>query len=425
MTDLTLHLWGLSHHSAPIKIREKIAFAEEETNDFLKEILKKKFIQEAFLISTCNRTEFYLLMKTESDAKSKIESVIRTLKNDFPDEYYQFSYYLTETDAISHLFKVASGLDSMILGESEILGQVKRAFQRAREAKASNIYLNKLLNLVIKTGKRVRTETLLGKGSLSIAFASVELTRKIFKNLKGKRALLIGAGKIGELTAKSLKKRSIEDVYIVNRTYSKAFRIAQELGAKAILWEELPKVIKKIDFIICSTNQKDHVITKDLLQRLGLDRKLSPTILVDIAVPRDVDPRVKEIENVFLYDIDDLKDIVQESAKKRKRAVPKAMRIIKTEISEFLSWSEYLKIRPTLIALKKRVNQHVSSELLQYKNTLDQERFNFLKKALENLSKKFIRDHAKMLKKYSNGYIDGNMRIDIVREIFSMEDPKS
>ena len=211
MNDLVLHLCGLSHNTAPVEIREKLAFSEEEIYDTLRNILKENCIQEAFLLSTCNRTEFYFLMKADPKAKAKIETMLKSIRSDFVEEYYQFLYYFVGTDAISHLFKVASGLDSMILGESEILGQVKRAFQSAREAGASKVYLNRLLNMVIKTGKRVRAETLLGKGSLSIAFACVELARKIFKSLKEKKALLIGAGKIGELTAKSLRKRSTKE----------------------------------------------------------------------------------------------------------------------------------------------------------------------------------------------------------------------
>ena len=214
MNDLTLYLLGLSHNTAPVEIREKLAFTEEEIYDVLRNILKENYIQEAFLLSTCNRTEFYFLMKTDPKAKTKIETVVRSIRSDFTEEYYQFLYYFVGTDAVSHLFKVASGLDSMILGESEILGQVKRAFQTAREAGASSVYLNRLLNVVIKTGKRVRSETFLGKGSLSIAFACVELARKIFKSLTEKQALLIGAGKIGELTAKSLKRQSTkENIY--------------------------------------------------------------------------------------------------------------------------------------------------------------------------------------------------------------------
>ena len=421
MNDLTLYLWGLSHNTAPIKVREKLAFLEEEIYDTLRNILKEKYIQEAFLLSTCNRTEFYFLMRTDPKAKNKIEAVIRSIRSNFAEESYQFSYYFTGTDAISHLFKVASGLDSMILGESEILGQVKRAFQLAREAGASKVYLNRLLNMVIKTGKKVRAETLLGKGSLNIAFACVELARKIFKDLKEKKTLLIGAGKIGELTAKSLSKRLIKKIYIVNRTYSKAFRVAQDLNAKAIHWEELPGIIKEVDFIICSTGQKEHLITKDFLQKQGITHRPGPVVLVDIAVPRDVDPKVEEIENIFLYDIDDLKDIVQESVKKRKRSVPKALHIIKSQVSDFLNWSQYLEVRPTLIALKDQVNQHVISELSRYKNILDEEQMTLLRQALENLSKKFIRDHAKALREYANGYPDGNLRIDVIREIFGLQ----
>ena len=424
MAGMTFHLWGISHHTAPVEIREKLAFSEEEIKSSLKKIMNNKFIHEAFLISTCNRTELCLVMETGSNARDKIETILKGLKGDLSSEYLQFSYHLAEEAAISHLFKVASGLDSMILGESEILGQVKRAFQWAREAKASGVYLNKLLNLVIKSGKRVRSETPLGEGSLSIAFASVELARRIFKGLKEKKALLIGAGKIGELTAKSLQKRSIKEVYIINRTYSKAFRVAQQLGAKAIFWEKLSQIIREIDFIICSTGDKGHVITKELAQKLGLDQKLSPTILVDIAVPRDVDPRVKEIENIFLYDIDDLKDIVQESIRKRQRAVPKAMQIIYSEKNDFINWRHYLKIRPTLIALKERASQHVKTELLCHKNKLDQQQFTFLKQALEGLSERFIKDYARILKKHSNGYIDGNVLFDIVREMFSLQEQK-
>ncbi len=421
MENKILHLWGLSHQNTPLEIREKIAFSNKEISSTINKLLKKKMFQEVVLLSTCNRTEFYIITNKDQEIKNKITIFVQSIKTKCPEIISDFIYYLKKEDAIRHLFRVASGLDSMILGEPQILSQVKKAYFIAKEAQSTALYLNRLFNDTIYIAKKVRTQTSIGEGSMSIAFAAVKLAQKIFKDLKEKKGLLIGTGEIGKLTAKNLRERSMGKIYLVNRTFSKAVRIANQLNATPLRWEKLAETLQLVDFIISSTEHNQYVITREMCLSAGLDKKTRPTLIIDIAVPRDIDPNVKDIEHIFLHDIDDLNHIVEAGSNKRKKSIPDAMKLIEHAVHQFTEWSQYLKIRPTLIALKDKFHTYVQSELNQSQKTMNSTQIQNLEKIMYRFVQKLLRDPAQKLKEYSNGHLDGDTRIDVVREIFNLK----
>ncbi len=421
MENKILHLWGLNHHSTPIDIRETITFNKKEVVSSMKKLLRKNIFQEAILLSTCNRTEVYVITGQEKDVKNVIEDFIRTLKPQCPKSISDFAYYLQKGNAIRHLFRVASGLDSMILGESQILAQVKDAYYFAKEAKCTGIYLNRLLNDTMQVAKKVRTQTTIGEGSMSVAFAAVELAQKIFKDLKEKKGLLIGAGQIGKLTAKNLRERSMGEIYLINRTFSKAMRIADQLNATPLSWDQLPKILQSVDFIISSTNHNQYIIDHSMVIEAKLHERIQPILMIDIAVPRDIDPSLKDLEKIFLHDIDDLNHIVEEGSNHRKKAIPEAMKLIESAIHEFFEWSQYLKIRPTMVALKEKFHEYMETELKQSRKEISELQMQHLERIMKRFTKKLLRNPAKRLKEYSNGYLDGDVRIDVLKEIFDLK----
>ena len=424
VSSKTLHLWGLSHQVAPISIREKIFFSENEIAVALKKMIRNKAFSEIVLISTCNRTEYYIVSEGNADIKEKIENTIKVQGSKLPNEISELAYYLKGQDAMRHLFKVTTGIDSMILGETQILGQAKRAYFLAQKTGTVNIYLNKLFASAIRVSKKIRNETPIGEGSMSIAYAAVELVQKVFKNLKEKKGLLIGAGNIGELTAKNLQKKSIKKMYLINRTFSKAKSIADQIGAVSLPWEKLSETLSMADFIISSTDQSGYIIDQKLVEEAKLHQKVNPILLIDIAVPRDIDPSIKEFENIFLHDIDDLNHIVEDGTTKRKEAIPTAMEFIQNEMKEFMNWSNYLKVRPTLVALREKLDGYARIEASKYRKKMEAEQIQYLEEALKNLTKKMLSNPAKKLKEYSNGYLDGDIRIEVIQDIFELEKTK-
>ena len=421
MENKILHLWGVDHHNTPIEIRETIVFSEKETISSIKKLLKKDIFQEVILLSTCNRTEIYIITSQDQDVQDQIEDFIQSLKPQCPANISDFAYYLQKENAIRHLFRVASGLNSMILGESQILGQVKSAYYFSQETKCTGLYLNRLFNDTIQVAKKVRTQTTIGEGSMSVAFAAVELAQKIFKDLKEKKGLLIGAGTIGKLTAKNLRERSMGEIYLINRTFSKAMRIADQLNATPLSWDQLPKILQSVDFVISSTDHNQYIIDRNMALQAKLHERVQPMLMIDIAVPRDIDPSVKDLEQVFLHDIDDLNHIVKEGSNNREKAIPDAMKLIESAIHDFSEWSKYLKVRPTLVALKEKLHEYMETELKQSRKEVNEAQMQHLERIMKRFIEKLLRNPAKRLKEYSNGHLDGDVRIDVLKDIFDLK----
>ncbi|MFQ5799908.1 MAG: glutamyl-tRNA reductase, partial [Bacteroidota bacterium] len=309
---------GISHKRAPIEVREKLWFSRDEIPAALKELIKRSY-KECVIISTCNRTEAYVVSPAEEPNVDALRDFLIKFKNARsaarPEHFYSF----ISCGVANHLFEVSAGIDSMIVGDVQILGQVKDAFSLSKEAGTNGFYTNRLFQCALHVGKRTRTETEIGEGAVSISYAAVELASKIFAHLDRKTILLIGAGKTGELTAKHLISKGAKDVIFANRTRRKAEELAQGLGGRIVDFTDLRPSLHEADIVISSISPRGYVLTAQDIQRVARERGNSPLVIIDIGVPRNIDPVVNRIRNVFLHDIDALQRIVGQNLEKRMR----------------------------------------------------------------------------------------------------------
>ncbi len=357
---------GLNHKTADIEVREKLAFNGPKLEEGLKKLSTLPGIKEVFIISTCNRVEIYFHSK---DAASS--HVIKFLSefHSIPEESLKKGLYiLNGIDAARHLFRVASSLDSMVIGEPQILGQVKEAFEFALGQKTTGPILNTLVKKAISAAKRVRTETRIAENAVSISYAAVELAKKIFEDLSTKTFMLLGAGEMAELAARHLISNGVKSVTVANRTYERGCELAREFNGRAIRFEDFPKELIHTDIVICSTGAPHYVVTKAQMQHVLRERKQKPVFLIDISVPRNIDPSINELDNVYLYDIDDLQGVVDSNILERKKEAEKAEGIITEEVEKFQKWLSSLNSVPTIIALRKKAESLKESELRDFFN---------------------------------------------------------
>ncbi|MBB3867632.1 glutamyl-tRNA reductase [Parageobacillus toebii NBRC 107807] len=345
---------GVNYKTAPVEIREKLTFSESELVDAMKQLQQQKSILENVIVSTCNRTEVYAVVDQLHTGRYYIKSF---LANWFHVEIDALTPYLNIMEneaAIEHLFRVASGLDSMILGETQILGQVKSSYLLAQEHGTIGTIFNQLFKQAVTFAKRAHSETEIGANAVSVSYAAVELAKKIFGDLSSKHVLIIGAGKMGELAAQNLYGSGVGKVTVVNRTLEKAEQLAKKFSGTAKSLCELSCALLEADIVISSTGAKDYIITKEMMVHVEKMRKGRPLFMVDIAVPRDLDPALAELESVFLYDIDDLEGIVQANLEERKKAAEQIERMIGTELVAFQQWLHTLGVVPVIAALREK-----------------------------------------------------------------------
>ncbi len=359
---------GLSHKTAPVETREKIAFSSPQKLEEALLILKKEpAIKECVILSTCNRVEIYLVVSKDSDWKDIVISNIARYQGVEKNDFVQHLYFKEDAEAVKHIFKVAAGLDSMVLGEPQILGQLKEAYGFAAGKNATGFVINKLMHTTFSVAKRVRTETKIGSYAVSISYVAVELAKKIFEKLEGKKAMLIGAGEMAELAAKHLLTNGISQIIVANRTYERACSLAQEFNGVACNFEEFPERLKDVDIVISSTGAPGFVITPEKIKTALKLRRNSPMFLIDIAVPRDIDPKVNELDNVFVYDIDDLQNVVDSNLAERKKEAEKAEKIIEEELEAFSDWVKSLQVKPLLVNLRGAIEKIKDQELAELK----------------------------------------------------------
>lgn len=345
---------GFNYKSAPVEIREKLTFSEQ-TIDHAMELLKeRKSILENVIVSTCNRTEIYAVVDQIHTGRYYIKQFLADWFQVGKDEFTSYLRIVEGDAAIEHLFRVASGLDSMILGETQILGQVKQAFQTAQRKKTTGTIFNELFKQAITFAKRVHKETTIGEQAVSVSYAAVELAKKIFGDLENKHVAILGAGKMGTLAAKNLHGSGATHITVMNRTIEKAELLAEKFQAKAEQSANLLDVMHHADILISSTGSDSVVLTKEELEPIQKKRKGSPLFLVDIAVPRDLDPKISELDSVFLYDIDDLQHIVDENLATRKKAAESIEIMLEAEIVAFNEWLQTLGVVPVITALRKK-----------------------------------------------------------------------
>jgi glutamyl-tRNA reductase len=322
---------GLNHRTAPVEVRERFAVGTTRLGEAASQLTELAEVTEGVVISTCNRTEFYLAAPDARTALDRLEAGLATRENLVPDDLTHF-YRLEKKDAARHLCHVVSGLDSMVLGETEIFGQVKQSYNAALEAGTTGAILNRLFQRAFGVGKKVRTQTSIQEGSTSIGNVAVDLAEKIFGHLKDSEVMILGAGEMSRLTAQSLVSRGARSIFVTNRSFERAEELAKEMGGSAVKFDDWQRVLERVDVVISSTGAPHAIIHRADVEKARRARKFRPLFFIDIAVPRDIDPAVGEIDEVYLYDIDTLEQLAEEARTRRRRQIEECERIIDAEL---------------------------------------------------------------------------------------------
>ncbi|HLN99785.1 MAG TPA: glutamyl-tRNA reductase [Pyrinomonadaceae bacterium] len=362
---MSIILVGINHRSAPVEVRERLAFSEDACSTGLRALVDGEIVREGLIVSTCNRVE--VLAETTSERLPEtIERVNQFLSRTdaVPRSFFESHLYQhTDDQAVRHLFRVTSSLDSMVVGEPQVLGQVRRAYSIALEAGTAGRILNRLVHHAFRVAKRVRTETGIGANAVSISYMAVELGKKIFNSLDGQTAMLIGAGEMAELSARHLLNAGISRLLLANRTVERGARLASELNGETIQFEQLSEYLAQADIIICST-AADHYLITEAMARESLSRRRNrPSFFIDISVPRNVDPAVGKIPNVFVFDIDDLESVISSNIREREREAERAELIVESEIMQFQQTLRVLDIGPTIGALRNKLQDIAKLEM--------------------------------------------------------------
>jgi glutamyl-tRNA reductase len=413
---------GLNHRTAPIEIRERLVFPEDRIETALHQVRSLLSLKENMILSTCNRVEIYAAARETEKALIDLKHFYSQYHGLPLKEFEKNLYSFVGEEAVRHIFRVASSLDSMVVGEPQILGQIKSAYETAVDTKTSGLILHRLLHRAFHVAKRVRTETKIGDSAVSVSSVAVELARKIFEALQKKNVLLIGAGEMCVLAARHLVSGGIEKVLVTNRTYERAVALAQEFRGEAIPFEEIAQGLKRADIVISATDSPRHLIQHDQIVKVMKDRKQKPIFFIDIADPRDIEPKVGDIENVYLYNIDDLKKVADENIKDREKEARKAETIVQDEVIRFVNWYHSLEVTPTIVALRKKFEEIRKKELEKtlslHPNLSDRE-----KKSLEALTSaiinKILHPPTTFLKQTNEEAI-ADLYLDTLRTLFQL-----
>ncbi len=419
---MNLVIVGLNHKTSPVEIREKLSFPAQTIGEPLKKLTGHYGLNEGVILSTCNRVE---VLAITSDMEKGVWQIKRFLADfhSIPLEKLDEHLYVHCGEAaVKHLLRVAAGLDSMVVGEPQILGQVKDSYSYAVEHNTAGVIVNKLYHKVFQVAKRIRTETKIGESAVSISFAAVELARKIFGDLSGKTVMLIGAGEMAELAAKHLINNGIKEIIVANRTYEKAVELVKGFGGTAIMFREFAHYLKNADIVIASTGATTFIIKPDMVQEVMRERKQKPMFYIDISVPRNIDPLVNNIDNAYVYDVDDLQGVVSSNIAERNKEAEAAERIIIEEIDNFYRWIKSLDVVPTIIALRQTCDQIRKAELARSLPSLssltekDQKVLDAMTSAIVN---KILHHPVTHLKKEANK-VEGDLYIDTIRKLFDL-----
>jgi glutamyl-tRNA reductase len=420
---MTLVLVGVNHKTAPVELREKLYCLVPEAEQTYRRLLSRPEIQEALFYSTCNRVE--VLCATEGP-----ESAVQHLKSFFAQASEvpgaaldQALYVHRDGEAVQHLFRVASSLDALVVGEPQILGQVKEAYRQATRNRATGAILNRLLHKTFSVAKKVRTETGIGDHAVSVSYAAVSLGRKIFGDLTGKTALLVGAGEMAELGLEHLKRQGVAKFIIANRTLARGVRLAQRFGGAAVVLDELEEQLLAADILISSTGSDTYLLTRSQVKAAMRRRKQRPLFLIDIAVPRDLDPAINELDNVYLYNIDDLKEVVEFNAQRRQEEAVKAERLVAAETLKFMDWLATLEVFPTIISLRDKALAICQTEMkksLHHLGPLTQEQQQVLEVLTNSITSKLLHDPIMYLKN-NHHRKRSRQELDLVRRIFNLD----
>ena len=421
---MNLVLIGMNHKTAPLDLRERLSISCEGDADPLRQIIKLLDLAGVIYLSTCNRVEVLVQTTDARETQERLKDFILRHGNLSREDLVRCLYCYEGQEAVRHLFRVTSSLDSLVMGEPQILGQVKDAYRQAVENGTTGIILNKIMHYAFRVAKRIRTETGLAANAVSVSFAAVELAKKIFGGLQGKTVLLIGAGEMSELAARHLVNYGAAQILVANRTPARAQQMAQEFHGRAVPMDRIEETLKDVDIVISSTGAPGYVIKAEMVAAALRRRKNRLLFLIDIAVPRDIDPAAGDIENVFLYNIDNLQDIVDENVRGRRQEAQKAEAIINEEVLNFNRWYNTLAVVPTIVSLKERAEGIIRGELdrssawMQHLTEEDRKNIEILTGAIVN---KILHDPIISLKEESQDYA-AIPYVAALRRLFKLEE---
>ena len=416
---MQLALVGISHKTAPVEIRERLAFNSEALRSALTALVGRQEITEAIILSTCNRVEVV--------AESPDDRLIREFLCEFHqiphDSVSQHFYSFRNADAIRHVFRVAASLDSMMIGEPQILGQVKEAYRIAADAGTVGMHLSALMNRAFAVAKKVRSETGISQSAVSISYAAVELARKIFGDLAGKTVMIIGASKMGELAAKHLKRAGVSSVLVTNRTFERAVELAKVFAGAAVPFEHFTDHMDRADIVISSTGAPHFIIGRSLAEQIIYRRKNKPMFFIDIAVPRDIDPTVNEIGNAFVYDIDDLQQVIDANLKERMKEASRAEEIVDSEVQAFCLKMQSREVVPTIVQLRDTLERLRRDEIernRRHLRDLSPEQQAAVDQITKSIVNKILHSPIEQLKEMAHNP-QGPDFADLIRKIFNIK----
>ncbi|MFP4168024.1 MAG: glutamyl-tRNA reductase [Desulfonatronovibrionaceae bacterium] len=420
--DYKIYLLGINHNCADVDIREKFALPDMDPNFLLRSL---PAVREALVLSTCNRVE--LLCVSDRNKALQVSEILETWAGQCGEEagvLKEHAYALENGQAVEHLFSVASSLDSMVLGEPQILGQLKDAYRKAVYHRAPGPVINRMLHKSFSVAKKVRTETAVASSAVSISYAAVELARKIFGELEGKKAMLVGAGEMAELAAAHLLNCGIAEILVANRTLRRGRELADRFGGRAVGFEDILDWLGEVDIVISSTGASSTVISAAQVRKLLKRRKNRPMFFIDIAVPRDIDPDVNMLDNVYLYDIDDLREVVEENLAGRQEEARKAREIVKGERDKFTAWLNELDLSPTIQALLnsgEEIAQREVNRTLRSIGDCDEHTVRALETMASSLVRKLYREPIVFLKRRAQEEGSAREFIHLARRIFNLD----
>jgi len=415
---------GMNHETAPVALRECLAVESQNVQKALGLMRNLDVVREGFFLSTCNRVEALIVAEEGQEAKQAVVSLFGKMGNIPVDEFSSSLYTFENMDAVTHIFSVASSLDSMVIGEPQILGQIKEAYLQATREKMSGVILNRLMHKAFHVAKRVRSETDICGSAVSISYAAVELARKIFHDLEGKRVLLIGAGEMAELAARHLLTNGVSAMTVLNRTFERAVEVAERFGASPVSFEEIEDQLLKADIVVTSTAATEYVITREMVKKVLRKRRNRPLFVIDIAVPRDVEPEVNKLNNVYLYDIDDLKGVIEINKAQRQEEAVKAQRIVNEEVVKFEKWLKTLSVVPTIVSLRNKAEAIIQAEFGKSRSALDQlspSQREAVEVLIRSIVEKMLNDPILFLKGKA-GRSTLNDYLDTIRKLFSLDE---
>lgn len=415
---------GLNYRTAPVEVRERFSLSDTDMPQALQELLRTKSVLEGVIIATCNRTEIYAVVDQLHMCGSFVRSFMERWFGVPREEFTRHLYIYEDEQAIRHLFRVACGLDSMVLGETQILGQVKNAFLLSQREKCTGTWFNMLFKQAVTLGKRAHSETAIGESAVSISYAAVELGKRIFGSFEGKRVLILGAGKMSELTAKHLSGAGAEEVLVANRTFARAQELAAKFHGVPCTMQEAMERLEEVDILISSTGAEGYVITSAQVARSMKRRMDRPLFMIDIAVPRDIEPAIGELDQVFLYDIDDLEGIVESNMEMRRAEAVKIESMIEDEIAAFGTWLQTLGVKPVIRALQEKasdIHQNTLDSLFNKLPELDERQRKVIRRLTKSILNQMLHDPINRIKELA-GESQGTKALELFTQIFALED---